>query len=379
MKHKGLKISLSILAITLATSIATTVATHKHFNETINENLEKISKNGLKITYKENFSSGITASGEVEFEITPKIQFNNKHKQKVIKGKLSANTFFLPFCVFSKLTSDSEITNALFKEYKIDEAELSSFFGNNELNIETKEDQQIQTTVSLWGFTQNRCFLKNAKLQFLQKNTAIATNFETDYLICDTPIGDRITGNEILNIENFKFSTTLNHLLDKNFNIKAPEYFFTSADRLTINAMGNSIKMKAVDLGRKVIDDGKLEKFYLNLFVDQGGILSKFTVDGIGDRFVTGESTGIKTGQYHFLMDGVLFPNIPYIKTLYKLGYVSEKGHIIESNVHYKVNLDLVNPLTPTLATPNAVKLTINGKETSMNEFLVSTGVLNGF
>lgn len=370
MKKRYLLGTLS-LAVIFAASGISQYLTHSLFESNVNKILSKIDTKGVSVKYKTEKTSLLTKEGELTVSVAPQVRFEGTTVEP-IKFKFKTDTLLLPAYTRTNLSPVDPESKKYFKSFKVDRAQLSTVVNKAEFLINSKKNEKAEMNISLFGFDQNKCTFENGEVKLSQdEGNSVLVNTKASKFNCSQKLPYQPKeSKEFLAIEDLKATTTLNRVVDKNFNLKAPDYFSLSMEKFSMAMFGNFMKLKAVDINRSVIGDGTREKLYINLFIDQGAMVNRFNLQGEGDRYIEGEK-GKKSGKYHVLMQGPIWGQIPVVQKMYagKMFNTTKSG--LESDITYSVDTDKVNMSQPMVNNPDAIKLNINGKETTPTELFM--------
>lgn len=354
----------------IVTLFATQHATAQFMNQQIDNYIkEQDPKSNVHIDYKILNKNILAQQGELTF------MYIDRDVKK--KGKLKTYTTILPLYTSTRFEADDNTTKEFFDNFNITEANFSTFFKTGTAKLVTDEQKPAPFHVSLFGFDQNDCEITNANLKAEIDDLSNLTNnkfvskavFKTKKLRCSEalPRNNKIEETEYLSAEDVQLTTSLNQIISKDFDLKAPEFFAAKVEKVTFNGDRNPLTLKAVDISRNVDVEKDEERVYINLFI-ANGVPSKFHLEGIGDRYLENESEGLKKGKYFLQMQGPFFTSMPYVHNLYKAGFLQENKQrkTIESNISYEIDLfKMPSNMLMGATAPDAVKLIINGKEST--------------
>ena len=353
--------------------LGTQHATAQFMNQQIENYVKQQNpKSNIHIDYKILNKNILAQQGELTF-----VYIDRDVKKK---GKLKTYTTILPLYTSTRFEADNELTKEFFDNFKITKANFSTFFKKGTAELETDENKPAPFHVSLFGFDQNDCEITNANLRAEIDDLSNLTNnkyaslavFKSQKLSCSDmqPRNKKLEKTEYLSAQDIQLTSSLNQILSKDFDLKAPEFFAAKVEKVTINGARNPVVLKAIDISRNVDVEKDQERVYINLFI--GNTLpSKFHLEGTGDRYLENESEGLKKGKYFLQMQGPFFTSMPYVHNLYKAGYLKEnkKRKTIESDISYEIDLyKMPTNMLMGAASPDAVKLKINGKDTTPEE-----------
>ena len=372
-KMKNTVAACALSALALAVGIAGSQYTRHTFNEEITKlTSSKDAKSKYELSYKIEESGLFSQSGK----LTITIRSHNRYvKDQVIK--LKSDTLFLPTFTLTNIKPGNEQSQKFYDNFKIKKAAFSTFFQKGNMVLSTESEAEAPFKISLFGVDYSECKLTNGRLDVSiedlakldNKNFEANATADVDTITCSErlQLKERALENDFLILKKLHLVTSLNQLISDDYSLSAPEFFKGSAEKLTLNTHNSSLNFKAIDVSRTVDVNKDKENNYINFFIDQGAVASHFKLEGRGDRYKSNEITGIKKGEYNIRFEGPFFVSLPHIKRLYDAGFLKRVMHGTEANLKYKINLDKVEPISG-LSTPGAVKINVNGKETTAND-----------
>lgn len=374
MKKRYIITGLS-LAVLVAVAGTAQVVTSKLFDEQVQKTVKKINRKGVYVSY-ENTQNGIfTKQGKVTVRIEPQVKFVGSKKVKSTQFELKTKTRIFPLFTKTVFSAGNEQSSKFINNFKIDEFNLTSIYTKAKLTVATKKDELATITTVVPAIGESKCSISNAKavLNLNKKGTVIA-NLKTDYLSCSQPTYIKEKEFEFLKVTKIDITTPLNSIFDKNFNLKSPDYFDFSASNLNLHLpfFNTRIVLSKIDINRMVTKLGDKENLHINTYLGSDGVSNRFNLKGNADRFIQGKATGLKKGNYHVLMQGPAFTQMPMIKSWYNAGFLKQSKYGIETDIEYTVDLgSSVEKIQPLSVNPNVVKLVINGKQTTPTELFM--------
>lgn len=364
-------VSLAVLFAAVGTA---QVVTSNLFDEQVQKTIKKINRKGVTVSYNDSKNSLFNKTGKISIKFEPQVKFVGSKSVKPTEFIFNTETHILPLYTKTFFKADNEQSRNFINNFKIDEFNLTTLYLNSELTIATKKDELATITTVVPAMGEAKCSILNAKTEFnLNKKNAVIANFKTDLLQCSQPMFNSKEF-DFLKVEKIDVTTPFNSVFDKNFNLKSPDYFDFSAKTIDINVpfLNTKIILSNTDINRMVTTLGNKENLYINTYIGKDGMSNRLNLKGTADRFVQGETKGKKTGNYHILMQGPAFPQMPIVKSWYNAGFLKQSKYGIETDIEYTVDLGLVSPTQSLGTNPDAIKLIINGKQTSPTELLMS-------